>query len=288
MRVLIFGKSGQVARELGASFWPAVYSIVQLERAQCDLLDETAVRRVVREIQPDIVVNAAAYTTVDRAESEPVPALATNRDAPAAMAQTCREVGSVLVHLSTDYVFDGKKDGAYVESDPVCPLSVYGRSKAEGEAEICGALREHVILRTSWIFSSHGSNFVKTILRLASDTRPLRIVADQTGGPTGARDIASAIVTISEAIRKGNAQWGTFHYAGSEPTTWHGFAQAVLSQSREFRDRKIEPITTQEYGAPAPRPANSVLGCSRIKMVYGIERPSWRSALANTLAELGL
>lgn len=287
MRILIFGTSGQIGRELGKAAWPAEFFVARLGRAECDLVDIDAVRRAVVAFRPNLVVNAAAYTAVDRAETEPDLAERVNCQAPAAMAGACREMGCALLHLSTDYVFDGNKVGMYREEDFVSPLSVYGRTKADGEAGIRSTLEEHVILRTSWVFSSHGSNFVKTILRLAAQQKPLRVVDDQTGAPTAAGDIAEAITVISNAVASGKPSWGTFHYAGSEPTTWHGFARAILSLSREFKETQVDAITSEAFGAPARRPANSMLDCSRIKGQYGIDAPSWRVGLGKTLAELG-
>lgn len=287
MRILIFGTTGQIGRELGRAPWPAEFAVVRLGRDECDLVDIDAVRRAVFSVKPNLVVNAAAYTAVDRAESEPLLAERVNCRAPAVMAGACREVGSVLLHLSTDYVFDGNNAGIYREEDPTSPLSVYGRTKAEGEGGIRSALEEHIILRTSWVFSSHGSNFVKTILRLAAQQKPLRVVNDQTGAPTAARDIAGAITVISKAVASGKASWGTYHYAGSEPITWYGFARSILSLSRDFKEMQVDAISSEAFGAPARRPTNSVLDCNRIREQYGINTPSWRVGLGKTLAELG-
>ena len=236
------------------------------------------------ETKPDVVINAAAHTAVDRAESEPAVAAAINRDAPAAMADACRAAGARLIHISTDYVFDGLKREPYVESDPVAPLSVYGRTKEEGERAIRVRLTEHVILRTSWVFAAHGSNFVRTMLRLAGERPELRIVADQLGAPTAARDIAQAVAGITDRIAAGRGIWGTFHFASGEPTSWFGFAEAVFAQ--RGGGPKLVPITTEEYKTPARRPLYSVLDCGRLAAAYGIPQPSWRAALAQVLAEV--
>jgi len=284
MRVLIFGKTGQVARELGNARWPAQCEVEQLGRAECDLLDTRSVAGAVFAGRPEIVINAVAYTSVDRAEAEPEAARTVNCEAPAAMATACNELGAVLIHLSTDYVFDGSKTTPYSEDDPTGPLSVYGRTKAEGECAIREALPQHVIIRTSWVFAAHGANFVRTMLRLANERPELRIVDDQRGGPTAARDIAGAITTIVERMTEGGGRWGTFHFTGAETTTWFRFAQAIFDLSG--RHPALIPIASSEYRTAARRPMNSVLDCGRIAREYGILQPNWHLALKNVLAEL--
>lgn len=284
MRTMIFGATGQVARELASTTWPEGSSIVQLTRADCDIADSNSVGCAVRRIRPDAVVNATAYTAVDRAELEPDLARRANHDAPAAMAKACAETGAILIHLSTDYVFDGSKKGAYVEDDALAPLSVYGRTKAEGEAAVREVTERHVILRTSWVFASHGNNFVRTMLRLAAEREEIRVVNDQRGAPTAARDIASAIASIIASIAQGRPSWGTFHFASGETTTWHDFARAIFDLS-ELRTSLI-PIKTADYQTTARRPMNSVLDCGRIAREYGIGQPVWRQALTTVLTEL--
>jgi dTDP-4-dehydrorhamnose reductase len=284
MRILIFGRTGQVARELGRAQWAECFDARLLGRADCDITDLTAVRRVVIETEPQIVINAAAYTAVDRAESEPELAARVNREAPGAIAEACKRLGAALVHLSTDYVFDGSKSGAYVENDAVAPLSVYGRTKAAGEAAVRSVLERHVILRTSWVFAAHGTNFVRTMLRLANERPELRIVSDQKGAPTAARDIAAAIETAASAIAGGEGAWGTFHFTSGEPTTWYDFARAIFNFPG--KQPQLVPITTAEYRTAARRPMNSVLDCGRIARDYGIAQPSWCKALGNVMAEL--
>jgi dTDP-4-dehydrorhamnose reductase len=284
MHLLIFGKTGQVARELARASWPECVTLVQLGRNECDLDNPSSTREAIMKLRPRIVVNAAAYTAVDRAEAEPERATRVNCDAPGAMASACAETEAGLIHLSTDYVFDGTKPGAYLENDCVAPLSVYGRSKADGETAIRESVEHHVILRTSWVFSAHGSNFVRTMLRLGSERPELRVVDDQHGAPTAARDIAGAIVSVARAIANGNAIWGTFHFTGSEPTTWCGFARAIFAGSGQ--PVKLVPITTAEYKTAARRPLNSVLDCERILRSYGIPQPSWKAALDHALAEI--
>jgi dTDP-4-dehydrorhamnose reductase len=284
MRILVVGKTGQVGRELGRIAWPGNVSIVQLGRSQWDMAESWRASTWVADIQPDLIINAAAYTAVDRAEAEPLIAAAVNRDAPAALAEACEKANAGLIHISTDYVFDGSKHAPYVETDPVAPLSVYGRTKAEGEAAIRDRLRKHVILRTSWVFAAHGSNFVRTMLRLGQQRAELRIVTDQRGAPTAARDIAQAIADIANAVGNGCETWGTYHFASEEPTSWFGFAEAIFALS-EMRPRLV-PILMDDYKTPARRPRNSVMDCGRIATEYGIAQPSWRRALAETLADL--
>jgi dTDP-4-dehydrorhamnose reductase len=286
VRVLIIGKTGQVARELARVEWPTQFSITQLGREQCDLSDIASIGRIVEAHTPDVVINAAAYTAVDRAEAEPELAMLVNGRAPGELARACAKIGAALIHLSTDYVFDGTKRGAYFEDDPVNPLSVYGRTKEAGEAAIRAEHDKHIILRTSWVFSAHGENFVKTMLRLAAAQPELRVVTDQRGAPTAARDIAHALAAIAGAVAAGKAQWGTFHFTSAEPTTWHGFAEAIVAGLGPARP-KVTPIFTAERPTPARRPANSVLDCGRIRQAYGLAQPSWRAALVEVLAELG-
>ncbi|HEX4160453.1 MAG TPA: dTDP-4-dehydrorhamnose reductase [Rhizomicrobium sp.] len=285
MRILIFGKTGQVGRELARAPWPEHWSVELLGRAECDLLNRDSIAGVIHTARPHIVINGAAFTAVDRAQAEPETAEKVNCDAPAAMAAACRNVGSALIHLSTDYVFDGSKSGAYLENDPVGPRSVYGRTKAEGERAVAQALPQHVIIRTSWVFAAHGTNFVRTILRLSHERPELRIVEDQKGAPTAATDIATAIATIARRITDGEKDaWGTFHFTGAEPTTWLGFAQAILGLSG--RHTRLVPIATADYRTAAQRPLNSVLDCGRIAREYGILQPSWRLSLEDVLTEI--
>lgn len=264
--------------------WPEQSSLLHFGRADCDLEDTDAIDRAVRNSGAGVVINAAAYTAVDRAESEPGIAARVNCDAPAAMAFACAETGSALIHLSTDYVFDGSKTGTYAEDEPVAPLSTYGRTKAEGEAAVRGSVPEHIILRTSWVFAAHGANFVRTVLRLANERPELRIVCDQRGAPTAARDIADAIAAIVRSMVRRRPVWGTFHFTSSEPTTWHAFARNIVELSG--LPASVTPITTADYPAAARRPRNSVLDCGRIGRAYGIVQPSWRQALSEVLSEI--
>ena len=288
MKLLVLGAGGQVGRELCRLRWPTGYSITALDRPGIDIADRDAVFGLVDCERPDCVINAAAYTAVDRAESEPDAAWATNCTGPAHLAAACREAAIALIHLSTDYVYDGSKPGPYVEDDPVNPLGAYGYSKEAGDRAIRQALREHVILRTAWVYSAHGHNFVKTMLRLAAERPVLRVVADQTGSPTGAADIAAAIRDIVRQIVGGNTQWGTYHFTGAGAVTWHGFAEAIFAEAAPWcgSPPRVEAITTAEYPTPARRPANSVLDCAKLRETFGIAPRPWRAALVDVIREL--
>lgn len=286
MRTLILGKTGQVASELARTAWPDHFEIVQLGRLACDLGSADSIRAAFSTHTPGLVVNAAAYTAVDRAESDVEKAQRINCAGPELLARCCSESGAALIHLSTDYVFDGTKTTPYSESERTNPLSVYGRTKRDGEVAVRANLDRHVVVRSSWVFSAHGTNFVKTMLRLASERRELRVVDDQRGCPTAARDIAEAIKAISIAIDNGFDDWGTFHFAGTGPATWFEFARSILAIDPVARDAEVRPISSAEYPTAARRPANSVLDCSRVRSVFGIEQPHWRLSLAATMSEL--
>ena len=286
MRLLVLGSSGQLGSELSRWTWATGVELSLRSRAELDITDAAAVERAVGGC--DLVVNAAAYTAVDRAESEREAAWAGNCTGPANLAAACHSARVPLVHLSTDYVFDGTKIGAYREDDPVAPLGVYGASKEAGDRAVRGALVQHVILRTAWVYSAHGGNFVKTMLRLAAERPVLRVVADQTGSPTSAADIAAAIGVIVQHLAAGNTDWGTYHLAGGGAVTWHGFAEAIFELAAQWRGPPplVEAITTAEYPTPARRPANSVLDCSRIGAAFGVVPRAWREALAEVIREL--
>jgi dTDP-4-dehydrorhamnose reductase len=292
MKLLVLGARGQVGQELRRLAWPAGYELAAFGRDGVDITQHDAVVAAVARERPDIVVNAAAYTAVDRAEGEPDAAWANNCTGPANLAAACRDVAIPLIHLSTDYVFDGSQTGPYREDDPVKPLGVYGKSKEAGDRAVREALAEHVILRTAWVYSPHGHNFVKTMLRLAAERPVLRVVADQIGSPTSAADIAAAIRAIVQQLDAGNSSWGTYHFAGGGAVTWHGFAQAIFELASQFSSTgrgpppRIEAITTADYPTPARRPANSVLDCSRIGEVFGVVPRPWRQALAEVIGEL--
>ena len=288
--VLVIGCRGQIGRELMAARLPAGVSRLGLGHSDLDISDRDAVEALVERCRPALIVNAAGYTAVDRAESEPQAAFAANSDAPAYLADAAAAAASALVHLSTDYVFDGAKTGAYTEDDPVGPLGVYGASKAAGERAVRERLERHVILRTSWVFGTHGTNFVKTMLRLGRERDQLRVVADQRGCPTGAADIAEAVLGIARQLlieRRGDV-WGTYHFAGRGATTWHGFAEAIFERAAPLWGRRPEvvPIATADYPTPARRPASSVLDCTRFERTFGLPRRPWTEQLDAVLPSL--
>jgi dTDP-4-dehydrorhamnose reductase len=241
----------------------------------------------VRHHLPTLIINAAAYTKVDQAESEPSAAFAVNGDGPAHLADVCYALGIAMIHVSTDFVFDGHKGSPYREDDPPAPLSVYGQSKLAGEEAVRERLDRHVMIRTAWLYAVYGHNFVKTILRLAAEKETLRVVNDQHGCPTLASDLAQAILTIAGRIHRPQAAvWGTYHYCGQGATTWYGFAQAIVQFARQFMPLKVqtlEAIPTTQYPTPARRPANSVLDCSKIETAFGISTQPWKQRLEATL-----
>ncbi|SRR6266851_7137178 len=288
MKILVFGAGGQVGHEVGRAAWPSRYAVLPFDRKAVDITRGTAVRETLRRERPDLVINLAAYTAVDRAENEPGSAWAANCAGAAHLAAACHETPAPLVHLSTDYVFNGRKAGPYQEEDAVDPLGVYGCSKEAGERAVRAALTHHVILRTAWVFGASGANFVKTMLRLAGERPVLRVVADQRGCPTAAADIAAALIAIAGYIERGEARWGTYHFAGDAPISWHGFAEAIfdLAAPRFAPRPKVEPIAADQYPTPAQRPMNSVLDCRRIEDAFGISPPNWRASLAAVIREL--
>ena len=285
MKILVLGRVGQVGSALAELL--AGRSPVQfLDQPEIDLAEPASAVAQVRSQQPDVVINAAAYTAVDKAQAEPELAHAINAQAPAAMAAACAEIDATIIHYSTDYVFDGGATEPYTEEAPVAPQSVYGMSKLAGEQAVQAASDRHIILRTAWLYSHLGQNFVKTMLRLAAAGKPLRVVADQVGSPTYAWDLAQATVGIVDALAAGREDgFGIFHATNGGVTSWHGFA-AKLFELTGHDDIAVVPITTAEYPTPAPRPAYSVLSCARLKQGYGIELPDWQEALARCLARL--
>ena len=278
--LLVFGRTGQVARELARLAPEARF----LGRDEADLSDPDACARAIRESGCQAVINAAAYTAVDRAETEPDLAGQINAAAPAAMASAAAGLRIPFVHISTDYVFDGSGDQPWVETDPTGPLGVYGASKLDGERGIAAAGGQWAVLRTSWVFSAHGANFVKTMLRLGAERDELRVVADQHGGPTPAADIASACLTMAQAMRAEPALGGVYHFSGAADTNWAGFAREIMAQAGLAC--RITDIASSDYPTPARRPMNSRLDCSAIRRDFGISRPDWRAGLAQVLLEL--
>lgn len=289
MHVLIFGKAGQVARELGNLAWPDDWRVTLLGRDDCDLMLAGAVATAITTCKPDLVINAAAYTAVDKAESDRVAAFALNATAPSEMAAATAAAGIPLLHISTDYVFDGKSERAYRETDRCEPLSVYGASKLAGEIAVRERQPRHLILRTSWVFSPYGANFVRTMLRLGAERDELAVVGDQVGAPTPAADIARTLARIALLIASGEDSFGTYHYAGMPFISWHGFAQGIFERTaiRGMKVPKIvRRITTAEYPTAAPRPGNSRLDSGAIARDWGVDPPSWEAGLDRCLEAL--
>ena len=271
--ILVFGKTGQVARELQDLIPEAHFA----SREEADLADPQACGTLVRENAPQAVINAAAYTAVDRAEEEVETAQLVNAASPGAMAQACRDLGIPFIHISTDYVFDGTGSQPRAIHDPIAPLNAYGRTKAEGEEAIRQSGAVHAIIRTSWVFSRHGNNFVKTMLRLSSERASLNIVADQIGGPTPARAIAETCLSALAALQRDPALSGTYHLAGAPDVSWADFARAIFTEAGQ--EVAVDGIPTSAYPTPATRPLNSRLDTSGLAAI-GVERPQWRPALA--------
>lgn len=292
MKILVFGGGGQVGREVCRAARPGSVELVTCDQRESDITEPVAVAAAVSRHRPDLVINLAAYTAVDRAESEPEAAWAVNCAGAANIAAVCGETATPLIHVSTDYVFDGCKSAAYREEDPVNPLNVYGRSKEAGERAVRAATMRHIILRTAWVYGAYGTNFVKTMLRLGADRPVLRVVADQHGCPTAAADIASALITIARGIELGKADWGTFHFSGAGATSWHGFAEEIMRLAETFgawpgaSRPRVEPITSDQYQTAARRPMNSELDCRKIAAVLGISPRPWRNSLIAVVQEL--
>jgi dTDP-4-dehydrorhamnose reductase len=280
MSILVFGTTGQVAQALRKLSPDARF----LSRAEADLSDAAACAKMITEIRPRVVLNAAAYTAVDRAESEQELAFAINAAAPAAMANACAQAGAALLHISTDYVFDGSGTAPWTPNDGTGPLNAYGESKLAGEEAIRASGAEHVILRTSWVFSATGSNFLRTMLRLGAERPELRVVADQKGGPTPAPAIAGAMLSIAARFVAGTGVTGTYHFSGAPDTDWADFARAIFAAAG--LQVKVHDIATQDYPTPARRPHNSRLDCSSLMRDYGISRPDWREAVREMVREL--
>jgi len=288
MRILLTGRTGQVGYELERSL-QGLGEIVALDRTQMDLADLDSVREAVRNVRPDLIVNPAAYTAVDQAESEHELALRINGEAPGVMAEEARKLGAAMIHYSTDYVFDGSKAGAYTEDDAPCPINAYGRSKLAGERAIQASGVAHLIFRTSWVYGLRGKNFLLTVRRLARERDELRIVADQHGAPTWCRTIADTTAHIVAGLCMGKknlvidheswlARSGLYHLAAQGQTTWHGFAQTILAHEASGRKTVVTPIRTQDYPLPAQRPGNSVLSCERLIGAF-CRLPAWDAAL---------
>ena len=298
MSILLLGKDGQVGWQLQRSLAPQG-DLVACGRAECDLDDLSALRELVRQVKPDVIVNATAYTAVDKAESEEALAVRINGEAPGVLAEEARRLGASLVHYSTDYVFDGEKEAAYLESDAVNPQGAYGRSKLAGEQAIQQVGADALIFRTSWVFGARGGNFVKTILRLAKEKESLNVVADQVGAPTPAALIATVTGNVLSVLRHKPEMHGQgarlYHLTAANPLSWHGFAQCIVRQAEEtagfelrLTPEAIRAIPSSDYPTPAKRPANSRLDCSRLEQEFGLQMPDWQPYLARMMQLLAL
>ena len=280
-RVLVTGGNGQVGRsiaELASDARFAALDIAVTDRSTVDITDRAGLNAAFDRLQPDVVINAAAFTAVDAAETDEAVAMAANADGVASLADLCAAHGARLLHLSTDYVFDGTKDGWYVESDPIAPLGVYGRTKAAGEAA-ARACPAHLILRTSWVYAAHGNNFVKTMLRIGAERPEVGIVDDQIGCPTSARDIAESLLHLSSLDVN-----GTYHLAGTDQASWYEFAVAIFAAADLSATAK--PISTADFPTPAPRPANSRLDSSALADATGVRLPGWRDSLPDVVSAI--
>ncbi len=288
MDVLIVGAAGQLGTELQTRAKARGYNTTAVDRNELDITNEADVTALVARLKPAVIINAAAYTAVDRAETDTATAFAVNQDGPLYLARASAKADIPLLHVSTDYVFDGQKQTPYRETDTPNPQGVYGQSKLAGEVAVATTLQKQLTLRVAWVFSATGNNFVRTILRLAKERDELKIVADQTGAPTWAGDIAEVLLKVVDRIHQGNPiPWGLYHYTGTPATTWHAFAQAICDQAQELgmldKMPTIKSITTAEYPTPAKRPQNSVLKCTHVLNALHIHQTDWGQGLKQVL-----
>lgn len=287
MKILVTGANGQVGHCLQQQLSESDWEFVALTRAELDISNAQAVTKAVQEFQPDVIINAAAYTAVDKAEQERELAFAINCDGPANLARAAKQINAAILHISTDYVFAGDASGTYTEDAPTAPQGVYGESKLEGEQTVAVANDKHIILRTAWVFGEQGNNFVKTMIRLGSTRDTLGIVADQEGGPTYAGDIARTLLVIAQQYIAGKTiTWGIYHYSGLPHVSWFGFAQHIFAEVEQTKHYEkaiphLNAIATADYPTPAKRPANSKLDCSKIEQAFGIAPSDWQMALKN-------
>ncbi|PIE70637.1 MAG: dTDP-4-dehydrorhamnose reductase [Deltaproteobacteria bacterium] len=290
MRIAVSGSSGQVGWELMRRGQAAGDDMIGSDLPELDITEETVVREWIDSVAPDILINAAAYTAVDRAETDAQKARSVNAYGPRYLAGACRDANIPLIHISTDYVFDGSATVPYTEAAPTRPMGVYGRTKLEGELAVREILDRHMIIRTAWVYGVQGQNFVKTMIRLAGERETLRVVADQIGCPTFAGDLADALLHIARVVcsHPSDTLNGTFHFCGSGSVSWHGFAEEIFRQARgrvPLQLTSCQPIPTTAYPTPAQRPAYSVLDCARIREVFGVSPRPWQIALSEMLSE---
>lgn len=294
MKILLTGKNGQVGHELQRTLEP-LGEVIAVDRDECDLASADAIRRLVAEVAPQVIVNPAAYTAVDKAESEPHLAQAINGTAPGVLGEAAARLGALVVHYSTDYVFDGSMPGAYLETDAPNPQSIYGKTKLAGERALQASGADYLIFRTSWVFGAHGANFAKTMLRLAAERDALKVVADQFGAPTSAALLAEVTAqALARYQTQGRAgfPFGLYHLVADGCTTWHEYAQTVVRAAQQagrplrLTADDVLPITTADYPLPAPRPYNSRLDTSRLRQAFGLELPAWQSGLDDVLQQI--
>ena len=306
MKILLTGKNGQVGFELRRALAP-LGEVVAVDQATCNLADAAALRALVRDVAPDVIVNPAAYTAVDKAESDRDTAYAVNAQAPGVLGEEAARLGALVVHYSTDYVFDGAKDGAYGEDDMPAPRSVYGASKLAGELALAAATPRHLVLRTSWVVGAHGGNFAKTMLRLAAEREALNVVADQFGAPTSAAllaDVTAQLIRQHARDAAGSFPYGTYHVTAAGATSWHAYARFVM-EAEDFAGAKqafetalaagkplkatpdhVHPLTTADYPTPASRPANSCLDTQKFRDAFGLRLPPWQEGVGHVLDQL--
>jgi dTDP-4-dehydrorhamnose reductase len=290
MRVMITGVNGQLGWELSRQVGRTNMEPILFDRDGLDISDQSMVARIFAVEKPDLLINAAAYTKVDLAESQPDTAFTVNRDAPGYLAQCCATAGIPMIHISTDYVFDGSRSDAYPESFPLSPIGVYGRSKAEGEGLVQKYLDRYLIVRTSWVYGIHGQNFVKTMLRHGREKDRIGVVSDQAGSPTSATDLAEALLLLASQIEeKKDIRWGIYHYCGQGITTWFDFARAIFDAAHLFgypHTPLVAPIPTADYPTAVKRPAFSALDCRLISQYFGIIPRPWKESLIEVLKEI--
>lgn len=293
-RILLTGKNGQVGFELQRALAP-LGEVTAVGTADCDLADTDAIRALVRRVQPQLIVNPAAYTAVDKAESEVSLARAVNAIAPGVLGEEASKLGAAVIHYSTDYVYDGTKNASYVETDATGPRSVYGQTKLEGERALQAAISKHVVFRTSWVVGAHGGNFAKTMLRLAADRDELKVVADQFGAPTSASLIADVTAHVArQLLRDGSdgVPFGTYHLAADGETSWHAYAQFVIGEAIRMgkplkaSPERVLPIPASTYPTPAVRPQNSRLDTTRLRQAFGLHLPHWQSGVRHILQQI--
>ena len=290
MKILVTGADGQLGQELLLQGRKSEFDLVATDVSELDIAAADAVSNAIARFRPFLVINAAAYTQVDKAEAEPLLACRVNAEGPAILAGACRSAGIALIHISTDYVFDGEKNTPYTESDPVAPMGVYARSKADGEDRIRSLLSRHIILRTSWLYGAFSHNFVKTMLRIGREKNVIRVVNDQFGSPTSATDLARTILKIAVEIHRNSAvSWGTYHYCGKGVASWYEFAEKIFSLAAPyqlFERPVVQGISTDQYPTPAKRPRYSALDCSRIHQNFGISIQPWPESLAAVIKRI--